>query len=54
MNPIIKPGVPLILLTGYADHSAAEGQCPNAVDLVLLKPLSRTALRHALAQVMAL
>ena len=49
----LNPGVPLILLTGYADHTAAESECPEAVDLVLAKPLSRTALRRALAQVMA-
>ena len=50
----LRPDVPLILLTGYAEHSAAESPRPAAVDLVLAKPLSRTALRHALARVMAL
>ena len=45
--------VPLILLTGYADHTAAESARPEAVDLVLAKPLSRHALRRALAQLTA-
>lgn len=50
----LKPGVPIILLTAYADHTEAENKCPEAVDLVLAKPLSRSALRHALAHVTAL
>ena len=51
----LNPKMPVILLTGYADDSAdAAGMPPPAIDLVLGKPLSRTALRHALAKVMTL
>jgi signal transduction histidine kinase len=49
----INPQIPVILLTGYASDSTASGQYSEAIDLVLQKPLSRAALRHALAQVLA-
>lgn len=48
----LKPNIPLILLTGYADSALPDdSKCPEGIDLVLAKPLSRTALRCALAQV---
>lgn len=48
----LKPNIPLILLTGYADSALPDGNtCPEGIDLVLAKPLPRTALRRALAQV---
>jgi CheY-like chemotaxis protein/anti-sigma regulatory factor (Ser/Thr protein kinase) len=51
----INPLMPVILLTGYTcDPTAATEETPAAIDLILGKPLSRSALRHALAEVMAL
>ena len=49
----LNPHVPVILLTGYAGEATAGEQYSPALDLVLAKPLSRTALRRALAKVMA-
>ncbi|MEA3212744.1 MAG: hypothetical protein QOE70_5801 [Chthoniobacter sp.] len=49
----LRPEIPVILLTSYAGDSTAEEECPAAIDLVLGKPLSRAALRLALAKVMA-
>jgi len=49
----INPKTPVILLTGYADDSTAEKQSSGAIDLILGKPLSRGALRHALFKVTA-
>ena len=46
------PKTPVILLTGYGGDSAGGKQYAGAVDLVLGKPLSRAALRQALAKVM--
>ncbi len=48
----LNPKVPVILLTGYGGDSAAENQYSDTIDLVLAKPLSRTALREAFAKVM--
>lgn len=48
----ISPATPVILLTGYAGDSTAGQQDSTAIDLVLGKPLSRTALRQAFAKVM--
>ena len=44
-----NPNIPVILLTG----NAAEKNYSPAINLVLGKPLSRSALRQALAKVMA-
>jgi signal transduction histidine kinase len=49
----LKPGVPVILVTGYGGDSTARKQYSEAIDLVLGKPLSRAALRQAFAKVMA-
>ena len=49
----LNPHVPVILLTGYAGEAAAGKQYSPALDLVLAKPLSRAALRQALAKVLA-
>jgi signal transduction histidine kinase len=48
----IDPAVRVILLTGYGGNSGGEKDSP-AIDLVVGKPLSRAALRQALATVMA-
>ena len=47
------PEIPVILLTGYGGDSSGGKQYAAAIDLVLAKPLSRGALRHALVKVMA-
>lgn len=49
----LNPEVPVILLTGYGGDSTAGKQFSAAIDHVLTKPLSRAALRHAFAKVMA-
>jgi signal transduction histidine kinase len=49
----IHPSIPVILLTSYAGDSTVGKQHSGAVDLLLKKPLSEMALRHALAKVMA-
>jgi signal transduction histidine kinase len=49
----LNPKIPVILLTGYARDSTTGNQYSDAIDLVLKKPLSRAALRHAFAKVMA-
>ncbi len=46
-----NPQVPVILLTGYPGVSASGRKYAPAVDLVLGKPLSRSALRVALTKV---
>lgn len=48
----LAPDVPVILLTGYAHDSSVEQELPQ-IEMVLGKPLSRVALRRALADVMA-
>ncbi|MBA3962364.1 MAG: response regulator [Chthoniobacterales bacterium] len=48
----LAPEIPVILLTGYADDSFSARSAPDAIDLVLGKPLLRTALRGAIAEVM--
>jgi CheY-like chemotaxis protein len=47
----LNPKTPVILLTGYASESGGEKQYSESIDLVLGKPLSRGALRNALAKV---
>ena len=49
----LNPKTPVILLTGYAGEATAGKQSSPALDLVLAKPLSRAALRQALAKVLA-
>ena len=48
----IHPETPVILLTGYPGEANAGKKCGGIIDLVLQKPLSRAALRHAMAEVM--
>jgi signal transduction histidine kinase len=50
---LLHPKIPVILLTAYAGDSATGKEYSEAIDLVLAKPLSRAALRQALAKVMA-
>lgn len=44
------PETPVILLTGWGDRLAAEGDVPEHVDCVLSKPPNMRSLRRALAQ----
>ncbi len=46
-----SPHTPVILLTGYGGEVTPGKQYSEAIDLVLAKPLSRIALRQALAKV---
>lgn len=48
----IRPEVPVILLTGFVEGTTAEPR-DSAVDLVVGKPIARSALRNALARVLA-
>jgi len=45
----LEPATPVIMLTGF---DSATGQRSEAVDLVLTKPSSHTALRHAITKVL--
>ncbi|HSI60548.1 MAG TPA: PAS domain S-box protein [Ideonella sp.] len=45
-----SPGTPVILLTGWGQRMAEDGDMPEGVDLVLSKPPRLNALREALAQ----
>jgi CheY-like chemotaxis protein len=47
----LNPKTPVILLTGYTGDSTVGKPYSKAIDLVLEKPLSRAALRHAFAKV---
>jgi signal transduction histidine kinase len=48
----IKPGQPLILLTGFGDLMNGAGEQPPGVDLVVSKPFTLTGLRTAIAKVL--
>lgn len=45
-----KPGVPVLLLTGFGDLMAATGEKPKGVDLVMSKPFTMAGLQSALAK----
>jgi DNA-binding response OmpR family regulator len=45
-----KPGVPVILLTGFGDIMAAAGEKPEGVDIVMNKPFTMAGLQNALAK----
>jgi signal transduction histidine kinase len=47
------PGLPVILLTGFASLMEAEGGARGPIDLILGKPVALAALREAVAKVMA-
>ena len=49
----IAPEVPVILLTGFGDDSFSPETSAGTIDLVVGKPLLRTALRSAVSTVMA-
>ena len=43
-------GQPVIMLTGFGDRIAINGEQPTGVDVVLTKPVTRRELRQALAE----
>ena len=47
----IDPAVPVVLLTGWGERLASEGDVPSGVDLLLSKPPKLRDLRGALARV---
>ena len=46
-----RPSLPVVLVTGFGDFIAADGERPVGVDSVLGKPLRLNDLRRALAEV---
>jgi CheY-like chemotaxis protein len=48
----LKPGQPVILLTGFGDLMSGAGEQPDGVDLVVSKPFTLTTLRGAIGKVM--
>ena len=49
----IAPNKPILLLTGFGDLMKTSGERPSAVDLIVNKPVTLTALRKAIAKVTA-
>ena len=46
-----SPETPVILVTGFGEMMDAAGEKPNAVDIVLSKPLTLDGLRDAIAKI---
>ena len=46
-----RPGLPVILMTGFGDLMKADGQIPPHVSAILSKPITQGALRAVLAKV---
>jgi signal transduction histidine kinase len=46
----LKPGQPIILLTGFGDLMTGSGEHPQDVDLVVSKPFTLSTLRDAIAK----
>jgi CheY-like chemotaxis protein len=44
----VAPGVPVLMLTGLGDFMSAADERPEGVDVVVSKPISIDALRHAI------
>ena len=47
-----RPGMPIIMLTGFGDIMQDEGECPVGVTRVMSKPVTRMDLRHVMAWTM--
>ena len=45
----LKPGIPVVLLTGFGELMNAEGERPEGVDIIVSKPFNLDTLRSALA-----
>jgi signal transduction histidine kinase len=52
-NKQIRPHIPVILITGFADVMSDVGDHPPAIDLVMPKPFTRDALRAAIGSAIA-
>jgi len=50
----IAPAVPILMLTGFGDFMNAADERPEAVDVVVSKPVTIDALRAAMATAMSL
>ena len=49
----IRPGKPIVMLTGFGELMAARGERPAGVDVVVSKPVTRSELQRAVAQATA-
>jgi CheY-like chemotaxis protein len=47
----VTPATPVILLTGYGQALPMQGESATSVDLVVSKPITKSALREAIAKV---
>jgi DNA-binding response OmpR family regulator len=47
---LLRPDMPVILLTGFGDLMMDVGERPSGVDLVVSKPFTMTSLREALSK----
>jgi signal transduction histidine kinase len=45
-----RPGIPVVLLTGFGDEMQASGQVPAEIDVVVSKPVSQSDLRRAITK----
>lgn len=48
-SKLAAPGVPVLMLTGLGDFISAADERPDGVDVVVSKPVTIDALRHAIA-----
>jgi len=48
-----RPGIPVVLLTGWGQRMQAEGEKPEHIDLILSKPPKASELQAALAELAA-
>ena len=49
----LRPETPIVLLTGFGDLMSDQGEQPEGVDLILSKPVTLSALRNAMAKLIA-
>ena len=49
----IAPHTPVLLVTGFADMPMDETDVARQPDLIMRKPITQTALRQAIARVLA-
>ena len=46
----VRPGLPILMLTGFGSMMEAAGECPSGVDLVVSKPVTVETLRTSIAR----
>jgi len=49
----LRPDTPIVLLTGFGDLMSDQGEQPEGVDLIVSKPVTLSALREAVAKLIA-